>query len=335
MTLPHMRRRRALRWSLGAAGLSLGLAASFGAMAQTSSAPLRLIVGFPPGGSSDVVARQLAESLRQRLGRTVLVENRAGAAGRIAPEYLKTAPADGSVILVTPNPMVTQYPSVYRKLSYDPARDLQPLAQVASYPLLISVGPAVPASVRTVRDYLQWAKADAGQRFFASPATGSTPHFVGVMLGREAGVELVQAPYKGDAPAVQDMLGGQIPMSINVPAAQLPHVGTGKLRVLATTGAQRLPQLPQVPTLIEEGYPALRTSDWFGLFVPAKTPAAVSERLQAEVRESLKESAVRESFAKQGIVPDFVAAAEFTHRIRQEREEFARTVQAVGFKPEE
>ena len=328
--LPNMARRRVLQL---AAASSLG--ASFGALAQTSQAPLRLIVGFPPGGATDVVARYLAEAMRTRLKRTVLVENKPGAAARIAAEYLKSAPADGSVILVTPNPVVTQYPSVYRKLSYDPVRDLEPLAMVASYPLLISVGPAVPASVRSIKDYVQWAKSGPRNGFFASPAAGSTPHFVGLMLGRAAGVELTHVPYRGDAPAVQDMLGGQVPMSINVPVAQLPHIATGKLRVLATTGERRMPELAQVPTMIEEGYPALQTSDWFGTFLPAGTPAAVAARLQAVIQDSLQDPLVRESFAKQGITPAFVPAPEFAERIRRERTEFAATVQKIGFTPEE
>lgn len=303
--------------------------------AQNSGNPIRLIVGFPPGGSSDAVARQIAEAMRSKFDRPVLVENKAGAAGRLAPDFVKSATADGSVILLTPNPMVTQYPSVYRKLSYDPLRDLAPLAQVATYPLLISVGPAVPESVRSIKDYLQWAKLGEKNAFFASPAAGSTPHFIGVMLGRAAGVELTHVPYKGDAPAVQDLLGGQVPMSVNVPAAQLPHVNMGRLRVLATTGGRRMPDLPNVPTLEEQGFKNLRTSDWFGMFVPAGTPPAVVARLQSIVKEALTEPALRENFAKLGVEPSFVPSEEFGRQIREESAAFAQTVKAVGFTPED
>ncbi|MBT2321918.1 hypothetical protein J7E62_06065 [Variovorax paradoxus] len=303
--------------------------------AQGSGGPVRLIVGFPPGGSTDAVARQLAEAMRSRLDRPVLVENKPGAAGRLAPEFVKSAPADGTVILVTPNPMITQYSSVYRKLSYDPHRDFIPLAQIGSYPLLVSVGPAVPDTVRSVRDYLQWAKAGSKNAFFASPATGSTPHFVGVMLGRAAGIELTHVAYRGDAPAVQDLLGGQVPMSINVPAAQLPHVGAGRLRVLATTGSRRMSELPNVPTLVEQGFQALHTSDWFGMFLPAATPAAVVQRLQGVVRESLGDATVRDNFAKLGVEPAFIPAADFGRNVREETAAFAETVKAVGFTPED
>lgn len=303
--------------------------------AQASSQPVRIIVGFPPGGSSDVVARQLAEALRPRLNRVILVENKAGAGGRIAPEFVKSAPADGSVILLAPNPLITQYPSVYKKLAYDPVRDLAPLAKVASYPLFISVGPAVPDSVKTVRQYLDWAKSGPKNGFFASPATGSTPHFVGVMLGRASNSEFTHVPYKGDAPAIQDLLGGQVPMSINVPAAQLPHIASGKLRVLATTGPQRSPDLPGIPTIAEQGFEALQTHDWFGLFIPAATPTAPAQQLQAAVREALEEPALRESFRKLGVQPAFVKGDDFARQIREETVSFAALVKSVGFVPEE
>jgi tripartite-type tricarboxylate transporter receptor subunit TctC len=335
--MPHSvsapsRVRRTLLTSLALATLG-GVSSSL--QAQSSSTPVRLIVGFPPGGSTDAVARQLAEAMRARLDRPVLVENKSGAAGRLGPEFVKSAAADGTVILVTPNPMITQYPSVYKKLSYDPGRDLMPLAQIASYPLLVSVGPAVPESVQTLRDYLQWAKASPKNAFFASPAAGSTPHFVGIMLGQASGLTLNHVAYRGDAPAVQDLLGGQVPMSINVPAAQLPHVGSGRLRVLATTGAKRMPDLPNVPTLAEQGFESLRTSDWFGMFLPAATPPAVAQRLQAVVREALTEPALRANFAKLGIEPAFIEAGEFARRIREETTAFAQTVKAVGFTPED
>lgn len=305
------------------------------ANAQSGGQPLRIVVGFPPGGSTDVVARQLAEALRPRLGTTILVENKAGAAGRIAPEFVKSAPADGNTLLLTPNPMITQYTSVYKKLTYDPLRDLTPIAQLTTYPLLVSVGPAVPESVKNVRQYLDWAKSGNRNAFFASPAAGSTPHFVGVMLGRSANIDLTHVAYRGDAPAVQDLLGGQVPMSINVPAAQLPHVSTGRLRVLATTGAQRMPDLPDTPTLVEQGFPTLKTSDWFGMFAPAGTPAAQVTRLQNALRDALNDAVVRESFKKLGVQSAFVGANDFAARIKDESVAFAAMVKSVGFLPEE
>jgi len=331
LTAPVSRRKLVVSLALAVSG-AIGTG---GALAQVNTTPLRIIVSFPPGGSTDNVARQLAEALRPRLNRTVLVENKPGAAGRIGPEFVKSAPADGSVLLLTPNPMITQYPSVYRKLSYEPLRDFVPVAQLTTYPLFVAVGPAVPESVRTVKQYLEWAKTGPRNAFFASPAAGSTPHFVGVMLGKSAGIELTHVPYRGDAPAIQDLLGGSVPMSINVPAAQLPHISSGKLRVLGTSGAKRMPELPDTPTLAEQGFPALQTADWFGLFAPAGVPEAQLQVLRVAVRDALNEPAVKEGFVKLGVQSAYLGGADFAKQLREETTAFAAMVKSVGFVPEE
>jgi len=303
------------------------------ALAQGAKS-LRLVVGFPAGGSSDTVARLLADAMRGKFDGPILVDNRAGAGGRIAAEYMKTADNDGTVVLITPNPVLTIYPHIYRKLSYDPFWDLVPVMPVATYPLLISVGSGVPASVKTVRDFLQWAKANPKQAFYGSPAPGSTPHFVGMMLAKSAGVELSHVAYKGDAPAVQDLLGGQIPMSINVPSAHLPHVASGKLRVLATTGAKRMVQLPDVPTLAESGY-QIQTNDWFAAFVPRGTPAQAIAKIQAALRDALKTKEVQEGFVKQAVDPALAGAGDFAKQIKDESDHWGGVVKATGFVAEE
>jgi tripartite-type tricarboxylate transporter receptor subunit TctC len=322
------------RFSFALAG---ALAAAFlsAAVQAQPGKPVRMVIGFPAGGSSDAVARILAEALRGKFDGPLIVESRAGAGGRIAAEYLKTAENDGSVILITPNPIVTIYPHIYRKLSYEPLRDLVPVAQVATYPLLIGVGPAAPPSVKTVRDFVQWAKANPKQAFYGSPAPGSTPHFVGVMIAKAAGVELSHVAYKGDAPSIQDLLGGQIPMSINVPFAQLPHVSSGKLRILATTGSKRMAQLPDVPTLAESGFPQIQTSDWFGAFVPPGTPPAAVAKIQAAIRDALKTKDVQEGFAKHAVEPAIAPPGEFAKRIKEESDQWAAVVRASGFTAEE
>lgn len=324
-----MDRRSFVAGALAAAGAS---AAPF-ALAQGAK-PLRLVVGFPAGGSSDTVARLLADAMRGKFAGPIVVDNKPGAGGQIAAQFLKTADNDGSVVLITPNPILTIYPHTYRKLSYDPLRDLVPVAQVATYPLLLGVGPAVPASVKTVRQFLQWAKDNPAQASYGSPALGSTPHFVGVMLAKAAGVELLHVAYKGDAPAVQDLLGGQVPMSINVPAAHLPHLASGRLRVLAVTGARRMAQLPDVPTLAESGY-AVRTSDWFGAFVPPGTLEASTTRIQAALRDALASKAVQEGFAKQGIEPAFLGGSDLARQVRDELDQWAGIVKASGFVAQE
>lgn len=306
----------------------------FAAAAQQAK-PIRLVIGFPAGGSTDAVARILADAMRAKFDGPLIVESRVGAGGRIAAESMKTADADGSVILITPNPVITIYPHIYRKLAYDPVRDLLPVAQVATYPLLVGVGPGTPASVHNVREFVQWAKANPKQAFYGSPAPGSTPHFVGVMIAKAAGVELSHVSYKGDAPSVQDLLGGQIPMSINVPSAQLPHVNSGRLRLLATTGPKRMAQLPDVPTLAESGFPQIQTSDWFGAFVPPGTPPAVVTKIQAAIRDALKTREVQEGFAKQAVEPAVATPAEFARRIRDETDQWAGVVKASGFRADD
>lgn len=325
----------ACRRLTGAAVTLLALVAPWQPASAQATPPLRIVVGFPAGGSSDSVARFLAEALRPKLDRPVLVENKAGAASRIAAEYVKNAPADGSVLLMVPNPVITQYPSVYKRLSYDPVKDFAPIGQVGTYPLFISVGPAVPETVQSIKDYVSWARQNPKGAFFGSPAAGSTPHFVGIMLGRASGVELSHVGYRGDAPGIQDLLGGQLPMSINVPAAQLPHLQSGKLRVLATTGAKRSPDVPNVPTTTELGLTSLKTSDWFGLFAPSATPKPTVAKLQQALQEVLSQPTMRANFTKLGIEPAFIPGDEFARRIKVETTAFADIVKAVGFTPED
>ena len=161
------------------------------------------------------------------------------------------------------------------------------------------------------------------------------PHFVGVMMGKSAGVLLTHSPYRGDAPAIQDLIGGQIPMSINVPAAQLPHIASGRLRVLATTGPKRAPELPDVPTMVESGFPEIKTSDWFGAFVPAKTPAPVIAKIQNALREALATKEVSDAFGKLGLGASFSPSAEFAVRIKEETDRWAVVVKESGFTPED
>lgn len=325
------RRHFSLAAASAVAGASL---ASTTALAQ-SARQVRLVVGFPAGGSTDTVARLLAEAMRDKFDGPLIVDNKVGAGGRIAAEYLKTAANDGSAILITPNPIVTIYPHIYKKLSYDPLRDLVPVAQVATYPLVIGVGPGVPANVKSVADFVKWARANPKTAFYGSPAPGSTPHFIGVMIARDAGIQLSHVAYKGDAPAIQDLLGGQLPMSINVPAAQLPHLQSGRLRILATTGSKRMAQLPEVPTLAESGFPQIQTNDWFGAFVPRGTPAPVIQKIQAAIREAIKTKELRDGMDKQAVEPAVATPDEFAKGIQHEFQQWAAVVKASGFSADE
>ncbi len=199
------------------------------ALAQAPQKPLRVIVPFPAGGGTDVLARIVAEKLRGSYASAVVVENRVGASGRTGVEAVKNAEPDGTTLLFTPDFLITVYPHSFRKLSYDPVADFAPVAMVARSQLALAASSAVPSSVRTARDYVEWVKSNPKNGFFATTSAGGTPHFVGVMLARAAGVELSPVHYKGGAPALQDLLGGQIPVSINPVGELLPYAKSGKV----------------------------------------------------------------------------------------------------------
>src|SRR5262249_51474397 len=242
----------------------------------------RIIVGFPPGGPVDIVARLLVNEMKDYAS-PIIVENRPGAGGRLALDTLKASATDGSVFLLTPASMITIYPHVYKSLGYNPAQDFSPVTPVCAFSYVLAIGPAVPASVRMLTDFVAWCRANPQAATYGSPSAGSVPHFTGVMLARAADIPLLHVPYNGTAPAMQYLLGGQIAANVTVLPAALPQVQSGKIRALATTGAQRSPWLADVPTLKEAGFPALESVEWFGILVPARTPAEIVDRLNHAV----------------------------------------------------
>src|SRR5690606_13379407 len=236
--------------------------------AQTPVKQLTVIVGYPPGGGTDSVARVLADSLRGKYADVVVVENRAGAGGRIAAEYVSNQPADGSVMLYTPAFPMIIYPHIYSKLPYDTLTDFTPVAPSTIGMLAISIGPAVPEEIKTLEQFVAWCKANPDKASFGGPL-GSSQHFSGVMFARGAGIDLRLIGYKGGAPAVVDALGGHIPMVVTPLSEALPHVREGRLRMLATTGRRRSKAVPDVPTLYELGYKDVIFQDWSGFLAPA------------------------------------------------------------------
>ena len=271
-----------------AAASVAALAPSVRAQTPVVNKTARIVVGFPPGGSTDVVSRLIADRLRGVYAPTVIVENKPGAGGRIALEAVKNADADGSAMILTPASMLVIYPHIYKKLAYDPFTDFAPVTSVCAFPIGFSVGPMVPESVKTVADFVAWAKANPKSAAFASPAAGSMVHFTGVMFNRAAGLDMTHVPFKGGAPAIQDLIGGQIASSMNVLSEALPQHKAGKLRTLATSGAQRSPFMPDVPTFVESGYKEIVAREWFGILVPAKTPADIITKLNAAILHALK-----------------------------------------------
>jgi tripartite-type tricarboxylate transporter receptor subunit TctC len=305
--------------------------------ARAQSLPIdnaRLLVGFPAGGTVDALARRLADKLRGPYAKVAVVENKPGAGGRIAAEELKRSAADGSSLLVTPAAMITLYPHLYSKLAYTPD-DVAPVAGAAMVSFALGVGPAVPESVKTVRDFVAWCKANPGKANYGSPGAGSPPHMVAALLGKESGMEFNHVPYRGSAPGIQDLLGGQVTAFSSPVGDYLPHVKTGKLRVLATSGPTRSRFLPDVPTYTEQGLKALEQVEWYGVFMPAKTPAALVERASGAIRELLASPEVAEAFATFGLEPTYQSPADLGRAVKAENAAWGPIVKRVGFTPEQ
>jgi len=323
-------RRRFLAAS--AAGLAAaGLPASL--LAQTLGKVAKIILGFPAGGSNDVIARQLAERLRGSYAPSIIVENRVGAQGRIAVNAAKGSDPDGSVILQTPGTILTAYPHVFRKLGYDALRDLTPVSAICTFDLALVVGPAIPAS--SLGQFVDWCKANPAKASFGSPAAGASPHFVGVMFARAAGISLLHVGYKGAAPAVQDLLGGQIPAYVGTVGDVISHHRAGKVRVIGTSGAKRSRFLPEVPTFEEAGFRGAVAQDWFGILLPAHARADVVASLNRAIGAALKDESFLEVLTRLNVDPAGSSPDAFAERIRAERENWGPIVKASGFSIDE
>jgi tripartite-type tricarboxylate transporter receptor subunit TctC len=294
-----------------------------------------IISGFPAGGMGDFVARPLAERLRGKYAPNVLVEARTGAGGRIAVEYVKRAAPDGLTILQIPSSPMVLYPNTYRKLNYDPFADFIPVSSTVTYAFSVTAGPGLPAEITTLADYLKWAKANPKLASYGVPAAGSALHFVGMMLAKASGVELTSVAYRGGAPLLQDVLGGQVPISINVIGEVAPHIKSGKLRSLGVSSGQRSPFLPDVPTLAEQGFRDIVVQEWLGWFVPAKTPADQVQKLNTLVREGLQAPEMVAALAGNSLQPITQSPEEFARVVRADAARWAPIVKASGFTAED
>ncbi|WP_284619073.1 Bug family tripartite tricarboxylate transporter substrate binding protein [Aquabacterium humicola] len=300
------------------------------------AAPLdtsRILTGFPAGGTVDVVARRIADRLRGPLAKTVLVDNRAGAGGRLAVDELRRSAADGSTLLVSPAAMVTLYPHLYLKLPYG-LDDVTPVAGLTSVVFGLAVGPAVPESVKTLKDFLAWAKLNPNAASYGSPGAGSPPHLVGALLEKESGVALNHVPYRGTMPGIQDLLGGQIASFSGPIGDYLPHVKTGKLRVLATSGPKRSRYLAEVPTYAELGFKALEQVEWYGLFLPGRASPELVRRVSEQVRAAMLAPEMAPALAQFGLEVAPTSPAELQKAVRDEHAAWGPIVKRVGFTPE-
>jgi tripartite-type tricarboxylate transporter receptor subunit TctC len=294
-----------------------------------------VVSGFPPGGMGDMVARPLTEKLRGRYAESLMLDSRPGAGGRIAVEYVKRAAPDGKTILQIPGSIMSLYPHIYSKLPYDPVADFQPVSTLCGYVYSFTAGPGLPAEIKTMADYIAWARANPKQALYGIPAAGSALHFAGMMLQRSAKFEFNSVPYRGGAPLLQDLLGGQVPVSFNVLGEVLPSIKTGKLRALALTSPKRSPFIPEVPTLVEQGYPDIALQEWLGWFVPAKTPADVVKRLNTQVREGLQTPELQEALSKNALAAQYQSPEEFAAILKADIAHWGPIVKATGFKAEE
>ncbi|MDP9968636.1 tripartite-type tricarboxylate transporter receptor subunit TctC [Variovorax beijingensis] len=285
--------------------------------------PVRLVVGFPPGGIVDTVARQLQPRLQAALGQTVIVDNRSGAGGTLAAAEVARAAPDGHTLLMVFDSYAT-YPLVYPKLSFDIAKDLQPVTQVASNPLVLVVNPKVQA--KDFQRFVGLLKAQPGGLNYASVGPGSSNHLTAEYFKAVSGTFVTHIPYRGGGPAQQDLLGGQVEMMFLSAVLAQPHVNAGRLRALAQTGAQRVAAYAEVPTVAESGYPGFEVNSWVGLLAPAGTPRAVVDRLQAEVRKAVTEPAFQQRLREQGLTGIANTPEQFAAVLRTEQDKWTRLV---------
>jgi tripartite-type tricarboxylate transporter receptor subunit TctC len=317
---PATSRRQFALGLLASVALSSGLATT-GAQAQATfpSKPLSIVVPFAAGGATDILARIIGQALSVELGQSVIIENRPGAGGNIGGQIAAKAAPDGHTLFMGAVGTHAINPSLYKKMPYDPIKDLAPLTRVANVPNLLVANPQQP--FKTVAELIAYAKANPGKVNFGSSGNGTSIHLSGEMFSHMAKVDIVHVPYKGSAPAMNDLLGNQIAIMFdNMPSA-LQYVRAGKLNALGVTSAKRSPGLPNVPTIAEAGVPGYEASSWFGLFVPAATPAPVQNRLHAAIVKVLAQPDVKKRMAEQG-----------AEVVSEKPEQFAAFIQAESLK---
>jgi len=294
--------------------------------------PVRILVPVPAGGTSDVVARLIADRLRNGGGQPVVVENKPGATGRIAVEAFESAAADGTTLLLAPIAIPVIGPLVFKDLRYDPAKDFAPVAQVAKYEFALAVAADHPA--RTIPEFVAWAKANPAQANFGTPGAGSLPHFLGAMVRRAAGIELVHVAYKGVAPLEAELMSGQIAAGISALSDLIALHRAGKLRILATSGAKQSPLLPAVPTFKQQGFPAVEAVGWHGVYAPPGTPKTVIDQLSAAIVAAVQAPEVREQFIKLGLEPTGTTPETLAAIMAADTARWALIIKASGFTPD-
>ena len=296
------------------------------------SRTVTLTVGFAPGGGTDTAARIVAKKLSENIGQTVVVENKAGAGGNIAAEHIATSPPDGYTIHLTSVGPMTVAPAMVKDLRYDAKKDIAPITMGMIFPNVFVVQPTSPA--KNLREFVALAKSKPGQLTYASSGIGGAAHLSGELFKQRAGVDLVHVPYKGGGPAMTDMLGGRVDMYPAVPSTADQHVKAGKIRAIATTGSARLPTLPDVPTVAEQGFPGFEATNWYAFVAPGKTPNDILDFWNRELVKVLKDPAVNAELAKHGLYPAPGTRQELAQYIDRETQKWGKVVRGANIKPE-
>jgi tripartite-type tricarboxylate transporter receptor subunit TctC len=319
--------RASLRRLLGVLGLAV--AASAGAQ----EGPVRILVGYPPGGESDLIARLVVDRMRTSLGVPVIVENKPGAGGMLAAEALKNAAPDGKTLMLSPIAVTVFAPLTHANIRYDPVKDFAPVSLAANFQMALAVGPGSPA--KTLPEYIAWVRATPTKATYGVPLAGGPTHFFGVMLARATGVDLAVVPYKGSAPFVNDLVGGQVPAGITVLSQLLKLSEAGKVRVLATSGSQRSPVAPDIPTFKELGFAAIEGTGWQAFHTTAGTPRPIIDRLAAAITSAIRSPEVSERLLALGLEPVGSTPDELANRIAEDTAKWTPIVKASGFRADE
>ena len=317
--------------TLALAALATGFLGSATAQSAYPSKTVTMVVPTAAGGTTDLSARMLAQALGPVLGQTVVVDNKGGGNGNIAAGIVKRAEADGYTLLMQYSGYHVISPHITKQKQWDQG-DFQPVANVISAPQIIVVRADLP--VKTLPELIAYAKANPGKLNYASSGNGSLQHVTGAMLEQQGGIKMVHVPYKGTGPALQDLLGGQVDLTFGTAPPFMPHIQSGKLRVLAVTGKQRLPSLSQVPTTAEAGYPKVNATSWFALFAPAATPKPVVDKLAADVRAVVQSAAFQQKAQEQGATAEYLSPQQLGEQVRADLGNWAQVVKASHIEAE-
>jgi tripartite-type tricarboxylate transporter receptor subunit TctC len=329
--MTRLHRRNFLRLATAASTLPLSLQA----WSQALFPQARIVIGFPAGDPADTAGRNFADRMRQSYAPTIIVDNRAGAGGRLGVQEMRNTATDGAAMLLTPASMLSLYPHIYKSLPYDPLKDLVPVSRATTFTFSLTVGPMVPETVKTLAQFFDWCRLNPTQANYASPGAGSSPHFLGATLARVSGVPINHVPYRGGSLAMNDVIGGQIAAAVTTPAAALPHVKSGRARIIAVTSPTRWSLLPEVQTMTEAGFPEVTATEWFGFFMRAGVPAATVDRVSAAIQSAATEIEASGTLATFAMEAKGSTSAELGDLLARDHAHWQEVVKRIGFTPQD